>query len=1207
MLKSMRFRHVLVAVLLAVCMLAQETWALAGTTGGLNGVVTDAKSGAPIANAKVTVASPSETSSTKTDASGHFVFLSLAPDTYSVSAEKGDYQSVSQAGVTVFADSTQTVALQLVQIKTIITLTSKAASDLVKSGTTADVYSVNANTQDKISALGGGGSLNSAYAAVSSVPGAFVPLNQTGYYQTVHIRGGDYDQVGYELDGVPVNRSFDNYPSGALSSLGMQELQVYTGAAPSNSEGQGLAGYINQVIKTGTYPGFGMADLGIGSPAFYHKAAIEVGGATPNRLFSYYVGVGGYDQDFRYVNQQNAPLSGEYGFLAPPLAQLTPTDVDPTTGACLGAAADANYSYCYANGGVGPGGYALAPNAGVPNLVNLHDRDVVANVHFGIPHKYDSGRDDLQLLWDSGFIHNAFMFSTNDQGGLAYLNSIGVNPTYADGFEYHGPTGVLLSSIPNASSLVTNYYYPSQPTHAFGADIPVDARDTINNNQEIVKLQYQKNFGTDAYLRLYGYSYYSDWLQNGPQSASSNFIGPVSPDYELSSHTRGVSATFSKQLNAQNLFSIQGSFTTASSTRDNNTQMFNAGGKRARGIVLVNANDPLSGACYNSTGVQVTCDPSVGASSRADFVTWAQLQGNAVPTTLPASCGGGPCGFLVAENSLYATYNTVKPKFTSYSINDQFRPTDKLLLNLGVRLDGYTYDGSSTNPNDPARTFWFNSFNAEKCVQNSTGRLFDKTADLGVSIPTACSAITSNGGGFTAPNLVNQSAQVLSYNEFQPRFSGTYTLNTNNVLRFSFGKYAEPPNSAFEQYNSLQENLPAVLGAFVPFGFNTPGHVIRPATSFNTDFSWEHQLKGTDISFKVSPFLRKTKDQIQQFFLDQKSGFVSGLNVGRQTSEGVEFQLNKGDFNRNGLAGMLSFTYTHSFIDYDTLANGNTVVSGINQDIDTFNTYTKAGGGSPCYLGGVGTSNCAQAGAFANPYYNTPLQSHVSANNLPTYDLLPGPVGASADAFGAPYFATLVVNYKHDKWAITPSLQLQAGARYGSPEANLGVDPATCSALAGSNSGNDPRYNISGSGWGGINGVAGYDAMSCGGTIPVPNVLSKHFDAMGEFVQPTQLVGNLQLSYEVSPKVTLVGTFANVVNTCFGGSKEPWTMKNGNLCSYGLVYGGLLPPVGNVFNPGSAIQGGLAYPYQAALGAVNVDGNSTKTPFNFYLDARIKL
>ena len=1161
-------------------MLAQGTWALAGTTGGLSGSVVDSTSGAPVANATVTASAPSQNTTTTTDANGHFVFLSLAPDTYTVSSTKTGYDPASVSGVSVFADSVQTVSVAMhATLKVIASVHSTAASSLVKSGTTADVYSVNASTQDKISALGGGGSLNSAYSAVASVPGAFVPLNQTGYFQTVHIRGGDYDQVGYELDGVPVNRSFDNYPSGALSSLGMQELQVYTGAAPSNSEGQGLAGYVNQVIKSGTYPGFGLADLGVGAPAFYHKAAIEVGGATPNRLFSYYAGVGGYNQDFRYVNQQNAPLSGEYGFLAPPLA----TNPD--------------------------GSLALAPNAAIPSLANINDRDVVVNLHFGIPHHNDGGRDDLELLWDSGFIKNSFMFSTNDQGGPAYLNAIGEGvPMYTDGYQYSGPTGVLLSSIPNASSLVSNYLFPNSPAHPAGNGvIPYDARDTIFNNQEIVKLQYQKNFGSDAYLRLYGYTYYSDWLQNGPQSSYSNFIGPVSPDYELSSHTRGVSATLAKQLNAQHLLTLQGSYTTANSTRDNNTQMFNAGGKRSRGIVLVNANNPLSGVCYDPTGTtQVTCDPAL---NQAGFVKWSKLQAGAVPnpSTLAGNCGG-TCGWLVAENSLYATYNTVVPKFASYSINDQWRPMDKLLLNVGVRLDNYTFDGSSTNANDPARSFWFNSFNNEKCVQASTGRLFDKTTDLGVPIPTTCSSITANGGGFAAPNLQNVSGQVLSYNEFQPRLSGTYTINPDSVIRFSVGKYAEPPNAAFEQYNSLQENLPAVLGAFVPFGFTTPGHTIRPATSINTDLSFEHRLKGTDWSFKLTPFLRKTKDQIQQFFHDQKSGFVSGLNVGRQTSSGVEFQVNKGDFSRNGLSGSLAFTYTHSQIDYDTLSNGNTVVSGINGDIDAFNKLTKAGGGSPCYVAGAATTNCAQPGAFANPYYNTPLQGHVSPNGLPTYDLLPGPVGASADAFGAPYFATLVLNYKHDRFAITPSVQLQAGARYGSPEANMGIDPASCSALAGSNSGNDPRYNLSGSGWGGINGVAGYDATSCTNQIAIPNVLSKHFDGMGEFVQPTQLVANLQISYEASPKVTLVGTFANLLNTCFGGSKTPWNINNnGNVCSYGLVYGGLVNPVGNVFNPGTPIQGSIAYPYQAALGAVNVDGNSTKTPFNFYIDARIKI
>ena len=42
------------------------------------------------------------------------------------------------------------------------------------------------------------------------------------------------------------------------------------------------------------------------------------------------------------------------------------------------------------------------------------------------------------------------------------------------------------------------------------------------------------------------------------------------------------------------------------------------------------------------------------------------------------------------------------------------------------------------------------------------------------------------------------------------------------------------------------------------------------------------------MGIKITPFYRKTKDQTQSFYLDQLSGFTSYLNVGRQTSDGVE-------------------------------------------------------------------------------------------------------------------------------------------------------------------------------------------------------------------------------------------------------------------------------------------------------------------------------
>ena len=122
-----------------------------------------------------------------------------------------------------------------------------------------------------------------------------------------------------------MNRSFDNYPTTNLSALGQQELQLYSGGAPASAESQGLAGYINQVIKSGTYPGFGTINLGIGGPNLYNKANIEFGGATPNRNFSYYVGVGLVNQDPRYIDNSNgASFAQSDRAPAPPRARMIP-------------------------------------------------------------------------------------------------------------------------------------------------------------------------------------------------------------------------------------------------------------------------------------------------------------------------------------------------------------------------------------------------------------------------------------------------------------------------------------------------------------------------------------------------------------------------------------------------------------------------------------------------------------------------------------------------------------------------------------------------------------------------------------------------------------------------------------------------------------------------------------------------------------------
>ena len=274
----------------------------------------------------------------------------------------------------------------------------------------------------------------------------------------------------------------------------------------------------------------------------------------------------------------------------------------------------------------------------------------------------------------------------------------------------------------------------------------------------------------------------------------------------------------------------------------------------------------------------------------------------------------------------------------------------------------------------------------DNCI-NSAGAPVDKSAIGAGLLPSdPCPA------GYTAANMQNVSG-TQTYDIFQPRLGGTYTVNPDTVVRFSAGKYAEPPNAAFEQYDTLQEDTPFELSgssAFYALGFTTPGqHAVRPPTSYNFDLSLEKRIKGTDY-VKLTPF-PLDEDQIQQFFLDQKTGFVSGLNVGRQTSKGFEFQLNEGDFSRNGLSGQLSLAYTHSAIKYDKLGNGSTVVTGINADIAKYNAFTHAGGGSACYLAGV-ASSCAAPGAVANPYYNAVAGADRPQPVVRDLLELPGPV-----------------------------------------------------------------------------------------------------------------------------------------------------------------------------------------------------------------------
>ena len=1136
----------------------------AGTTGGLSGRVLDSQTRAPISGVTVTASAPSQTATTTSDAAGAFRFLSLAPDTYTLNFSKSGYDPIAQPGFTVVADQVQSyIATMVHTLRTIAHVAAQSSASLVKAGTTSDVYSVNSAGQRATQGFSGPGSLNNAYGAIASVPGVMLDPGEAGWFQTVHVRGGDIDQVGYELDGIPVNRAYDNAPQTMLSSLGSQEVQIYTGGVPASSDAQGISGYVNQVIKTGTYPGYGDATLGVGYPAFYHQASIEAGGSTPDRLFSYYIGIGGSNQGFRYVDDNNgASIPNSFFY---PVSAVPGNTCGPKT--CTSTAYSNGYVYTGA-----PSPVLFTTGAGY-SLATQSLRDTIINLHFGIPHAHDALRDDVQALYMTSENLNQYYSSTNDFGANT-VEALYGPLTWDDTYSYNGPV-----MKPFSQNAVKKYYYPSSPPHQFQGLLPNDIRDPNDNGVAVEKLQYQHEFTPSSYVRVYGYMLYSNWFINGYNADAQPYYGWELP-YFLPDHTRGVGFNYVNQLNTQHLLSVTGNYTYSNLQRYFVTYFPSDWPVTS----YVGAN----GKCYDpSSGDRIGCyDQSPGTLSNPEPPLGYSCSSN---PKLPACAPGANPQWLVTKTfeSGNQGLNQVNAALTGYSINDQWRPDDKVNVNLGLRIEDFQYIFGSTSPDDPARQFWFNAYNAEFCFAPgvNNNKPIDRTQNGIGPCPVVNGVKTVPLAQSPYGPLVNQSGGQYTTARFQPRLGLTYTLDPNNVLRGSFGVYARPPNSSWVQYNTIVEDLPKFLGNhFYGYGFNTPDHLIRPDTSYNYDLSWEHRLKGTDWSFKLSPFYRATRDQLQNFYIDPQGGLESGLNVGSQQSSGVEFAVQKGDLSRDGLSGQLSFTYTHSQIKYQNFSNTNqNVIDQLNSYITQYDGFLKGHGGFPCYFyegsgytPGAGTNNCRQRGVVTNPYYNQPYQNPFSDTAwYPTYDVIPGPA-AAANGYAVPYVVGLLLNYRHQRLTVTNSWNFISGAEYGAPTAWPGYFPNSCYAPSNA--------------WFAGHGKAA-DPASCDdfGNLPlfVPDAFTKGYDNLGAFKEPWQLQMGLAVSYDVTPRITARLNFTNLLDVC---GQRGYAWDNPSVCAYGSLPTNFLYPSGNFYpNSNSAHPPPqLQYPY-----AFWFNGNNT--------------
>jgi hypothetical protein len=617
------------------------------------------------------------------------------------------------------------------------------------------------------------------------------------------------------------------------------------------------------------------------------------------------------------------------------------------------------------------------------------------------------------------------------------------------------------------------------------------------------------------------------------------------------SNTNQISATFNYVTSSTLRYDNFNNYNTGSfqvSNLTNGSQCFAAyDGTLANGIDSVTAgqpapcNDPITQGTFEipTNSQEVSCGAGGG-------------------TPIPAAACASSAAWKLTYMGNQASINSVTPKFSNVSITDEWRPNDKIDINGSLRFDRDEFD--LTPVASPAKDFWYAAARKEFCYDSTTFQpvIVPEPPQSLKSVSPYVSFDCTQGGLY--PNYVHPdglNGHILLTDQFDPtlvqsyvlpRVGMTYTLNPDTVLRASAGRYAQEPQNYEVEYNSAEPNLAAQLVGFLPFGFFTPRHDAGAQFSNNFDFSLERHFPGTDMGVKITPYYRYATQQLYEgVSIPTLFGVSPSLNAGTEATSGVELELTKGDFNKDGISMVLSYTYTASKEKWGNFAGVPiNIVDPYNQDIQNFNSLTRAGGGAPCYVNDRSATPDPTCGptSILNPYYA--MSPQATLDKYGWYD-----TGLDAP-YVSPNVLSLVLNDKRGRFAITPALSLAEGASYGTPADFQGLDPRTCRSNQGSEGIPDAANPL----------TADYTscksaAVGSQGTSPgylfVPNPSTGTFDTFGQFRQPWQLNLGLQLSYDISPRVGARLMVANLVNRCFGGSKTAWTGQyapSGTICGY---------------------------------------------------------
>jgi hypothetical protein len=286
------------------------------TTGTLVGTVDG--NGAPVANARVTVESPSGRYSATSDVHGRFSVLGITPDTYTISVQSSGYVAFRQIGFTVLPGQTQHVWVHLVaELRTIATVQSSGKA--FEAGSTSDTFAVNGAQATALSPpVSSSGLANyiggTVQGAIASVPGVILDP-----FANAILRGGKVSDAIFDYDSVPIPQGLIAEPGGNIVGAQLPTTGVATTTATlagyTTQGDNSLAGVIDEIPAVGTYPQSLTFETGIGvAGGQFQQTSLEFLDATPDLRWRYAFAAMTGSQYFDYGSGQFYPAeAGTYG------------------------------------------------------------------------------------------------------------------------------------------------------------------------------------------------------------------------------------------------------------------------------------------------------------------------------------------------------------------------------------------------------------------------------------------------------------------------------------------------------------------------------------------------------------------------------------------------------------------------------------------------------------------------------------------------------------------------------------------------------------------------------------------------------------------------------------------------------------------------------------------------------------------------------